>query len=149
MMLLGLRNIAQMKDRFMELLFYDIDREITEQEIAELDMICALSGLSYLLYKTKHGYHFICLTPLIPNRWGILFERLTSLFGSYYAGHTIRVSRKKDEIQTLVKVNTTYGEVIPNLYNVYATRFNYPKMFWQKDMAKYILHFEKYRSMNE
>lgn len=148
-MQLGLRNTAQMKDKFRELLFYDIDREITQEDIEQLDSICSWSSLSYILYKTKNGHHFVCFTPLIPHRWGLLFEKLTMMFEGYYAGKTIRLSRKKDEIQTLIKINTTYGEVIPNLYNLYARRFNYDKMQWERSMSKYILHFERYRSLSE
>lgn len=145
-MQLGLRNTAQMKDKFRELLFYDIDREITQEDIDQLDNACGWSNLSYILYKTKNGHHFVSFTPLIPHRWGLLFEELTIMFGGYYAGKTIRLSRKKDEIQELIKINTTYGEVIPNLYNLYARRFNYDKMQWERSMSKYILHFERYRS---
>lgn len=151
-MLLGLRNTAQMKDGFRELLFYDIDSNADIDTIGwlnEIDNICSWSKLSYIVYKTKHGYHFVCFTPLIPSRWGMLFEKLTSIFGGYYAGKTIRLSRKKDEVQQLIKINTTYGEVIPNLYNLYARRFNYDKMQWERSMSKYILHFERYRSLNE
>jgi len=149
MMLLGLRNIAQAKENFMELLFYDIDRPIGEGDIERVDAICQRSRLSYLLFTTKHGAHFICLTPLIKTRWALLFDELQELFGSYYAGKTIRISRKKGETQTLLKMNTAYGEVIPNLFNLYATRFNYAKMEWIKETSKYLLHFEKYRSKNE
>lgn len=149
MMLLGLRNIAQSKEGFMELLFYDIDRPIGNTDIERVDAICQRSNLSYLLFSTKHGAHFICLTPLIKTRWALLFDEFQDLFGSYYAGKTIRVSRKKDENQYLLKMNVLYGEVIPNLLNLYATRFNYQKIEWKQETSKYLLHFEKYRSKNE
>ena len=76
----------------------------------------------------------------------MLFEKLTSLFGGYYAGHTIRLSRKKEEVQELIKMNTTYGEVIPNLYNFYADRFGFTRMFWTRPTAKYLLEFVEYNS---
>ncbi len=148
-MLLGLRNIAQAKDHFRELLFYDIDRPVGMQDHINIEQICSRSKLSYLFFTTKHGAHFICLTPLIKTRWAMLFDELQDMFNSYYAGKTIRLSRKKDEIQTLIGKNLDYGEVIPNLYNIYCSRFNLPKMEWTKDTAKYLLHFEKYRSVNE
>ena len=149
MMLIGLRNIAQMKDNFKELLFYDIDRPIGINDIGFIESMCQSSKLSYLLFTTKHGAHFICLTPLIKTRWAMLFDTLQLHFGSYYAGKTIRLSRKKDEIQSLLSHNTEYGEVIPNLYNLYASRFNYAKLPWEKTTSKYLLHFEKYRSLND
>lgn len=121
----GISNVVQLKDRFMVLLFYDIDREIVSQEeIDELDSICYINRLAHILYKTKHGYHFISFTPLEPDRWGILFMKLTAMFGGYYGGHTIRMSLKPNAKQRLIRLETTYGEVIPNLFNVYARRFN-------------------------
>lgn len=149
MMLLGLRNIAQMKDGFRELLFYDIDRPVGINDVGFIESMCRDSRLSYILFTTKHGAHFICLTPLIRTRWAMLFDTLELHFGSYYSGKTIRISRKKDEMQNLLSINTEYGEVIPNLYNLYASRFNQPKMPWNKEDTKYLLHFEKYRSLNE
>lgn len=149
MMLLGLRNIAQMASDFRELLFYDIDRQMTLEEIQKLDQMMRDWNLSYILYSTKHGYHFISLTPMNQMSWGSMFTQLKLLFNCYYSGKTIRLSRKKDETQTLIKINTTNGEVIPNLYNIFASRFNFDRMPWNKSTTKYILHFEKYRSFNE
>jgi len=149
MMLLGLRNTAQTVNDFKELLFYDIDRQLSLDELEQIDNLMFKWQLSYILFSTKHGYHLIALTPVNQIMWGGMFTQLKLLLGSYYAGHTIRLSRKKDETQTLIRLNTTNGEVIPNLYNLFATRFHYEKLPWSRDTTKYILHFEKYRSMNE
>lgn len=148
-MLIGLRNIAQMANDFKELLFYDIDRQITLEELQKIKELMQQWNLSYILYSTKHGYHLVSLTPVNQMSWGSMFTQLKLLFNCYYSGKTIRLSRKKDETQTLIDLNTTNGEVIPNLYNIYATRFNYESMPWNKNTTKYLLHFEKYRSFNE
>jgi len=147
--MLGLRNIVCTKDDWYYLCFYDIDKPITQEQLDAIDERMHLSEYSYMIYKTKHGNHFICLSPLDCKAWAGMFFFFKQLFNSYYSGNVIRLSQKKDEQQELIVMNTTYGEVIPNLYNLWAKRFNYEKMPWVKETSKYLLVFEKYRSENE
>lgn len=146
--MIGLKNICCSKDDWHYLLFYDIDEtELSQSKKDFIDTLAKVFGISYLLFRTKHGFHFIGLTPLQCIRWANAFQEMKNCFEGYYSGHVIRVSRKKDEVQRLVKFNM-YGEVIPNLLNVYASRFNLAKMPWTKETAKYLLVFEKYRTVN-
>lgn len=147
--LIGLRNITCTKEDWYYLVFYDIDKPITQYELELIDNKCGAHKLSYILYRTKNGYHFVSLTPVNAYDWGYIFTGIKEIFYSYYSGNVIRLSRKKDEIQELIVCNTTYGEVIPNLYNLYCDRFNLKKMSWNRETSKYLLVFEKYRSMKE
>ena len=149
--ILGLRKPVCAKEDWYYLVFYDIDKEkeLTQSDLEQINMIMLTHKCSYLVYKTKHGYHIIGLTPLTAIQWANTFTALKFYFQSYYSGDTIRLSRKKDETQVLVRKVTEFGEVIPNLYNLYADRFNYPKLPWTRETAKYLLVFEKYRSEKE
>lgn len=147
--LIGLRNIICTKEDWYYLVFYDIDKPLTQKEIDIIDLYCEDISCSYLLYKTKHGCHFVGLSPFTAVGWAYLFDKMKIEFNSYYSGNVIRLSRKKDEIQELIVCNTTYGEVIPNLYNLYCDRFNLKKMPWNRETSRYLLVFEKYRSMKE
>src|SRR5574342_625639 len=80
--LLGLRNIVCTKDDWYYLVFYDIDREITEQEIEYIRETMFYYKISYILYKTKHGVHFIGLTPVNAEVWAKLFTALKNKFNS-------------------------------------------------------------------
>lgn len=146
---LGLRLDVLAKDDIYYVLFYDIDGDITGEQDALLDNIMYLHQISYILFKTKHGYHLIGLTPLNIIQHASAFHSLKKIFNSYYGGIIVRLSRKKDEVQTLVRVQESYGEVIPNLFNLYASRFGLEKKPWTREFAKYILQFEKYRSKKE
>ena len=158
--LLGLRNICHTKEDWYYLIFYDIDRPITQSEQDAIEYFSNRSHIPYLLYSTKHGTHYIGLRPLISTDWSIMFEALKTTFHSYYSGQTIRISRKQNEEQNLIRKNTMYNtdDILPNLYNLYAKRFNYEPMYWSKEPLIYEqktgkkwygLVFEKYRSMNE
>lgn len=148
--MLGLRCDVVTKEEIMYIVFHDIDRDIiTQQEIDWINEFCYNRGLSYLLYKTKHGYHLVCLTPIDASSWGECQLTLKEKFKSYYGGIIIRLSRKKDEKQELIALNETYGHVIPNLFNLYASRFGLTKKPWIKETAKYLLVFEKYRTEKE
>lgn len=141
---MGVRNgMITKEDRFM-LLFYDVDREVTQEELTYLDKWFWRTQMSYMIYSTKHGYHIIGLTPLTPDYWAFQFIELRNMFHSDFIGQTIRLSRKSGEIQKLIKINLVNGEVVPNLYNVFASRFGYDKMFWDKENPKYKLVFETY-----
>lgn len=145
---IGLRNIAQAKDHFRELFFYDIDRPLGHTDIVIVKDYFAFLGLPFILYSTKHGAHCICLSALTRTSWAIIADWFDVNFKSYYSGKTIRLSRKKDESQKLLAISLA-GEVIPNLYNLYCERFGLEKMQWTRETSKYILHFERYRTNNE
>jgi len=148
--MLGLLNLAKAKRQIDYLLFYDIDRtDITKEELDRINDCCFKHHISYLIYKTKHGYHFVGLSPLTAYQWANAFSILRAIFDSYYAGHTIRLSRKENELQVLVKKELGFGKVIPNLYNLYCQRFNLEKMPWSKETAEYLLEFEKYKTVKE
>lgn len=147
MRLQGLRCDVVAKDDIHYVLFYDIDRtELTDDDITFIDSTLKTYGISYLLYKTKHGYHLIGLTPLTHQQWSSIFTIMKSRFHSYYGGIIIRLSRKPEEKQVLIKLEESYGEVIPNLFNVFASRFELQKKFWKRELAKYLLVFEVYRT---
>lgn len=147
--LIGLRNITCTKEDWYYLVFYDVDRGITSAEIDMIDSYCRLNNLSFIIYETKHGCHIVILTPLDCQKWAKIFSYLKEHFESYYSGNVIRLSRKENEVQKLLSINIQYGEVIPNLYNLYCDRFNLKKMPWIKETSKYLLVFEKYRSVKE
>lgn len=150
MRLLGLRHDVITKEDVKYLLFYDFDEHVQDDAIAqEVDMIMREYNISFIFYKTKHGYHLIGLTPLDAMQWANVFTRLKEQYPNYYGGIVIRISRKKEEVQELLQLEQNYGEVIPNLYNLYCTRFNLPKKDWKKEFAKYLLVFEKYRTEKE
>lgn len=143
---MGLRCDVVTKDEIVYLLFYDIDRLVTQTDIDWIDDVCQEEEISYILYRTKNGCHFIGLTPVKNIKRAVVFEMFKDKFHSYYGGIVIRLSRKKDEIQELITKNTTYGKVIPNVHNLYATRFGYEKMPFQLATAEYRLVFEKYET---
>lgn len=142
--MMGIRNGLITTEDKCFVVFYDIDREITDIEKDQIDIICRLSGMSYLMYKTKHGYHVIGLTPVDSIVWGYVFKCFRSVFHSDYIGQTIRLSRKIDEVQYLICKHVGYGEVIPNLYNAFATKLKYDKIPCDMKTLKYRLVFETY-----
>lgn len=145
----GLRHDVITKQGIMYLVFYDIDKPITQNELDKLDDTMKEHKLAYMLIKTKHGHHLIGLTPVDAYRWGYIFTQLSEMFNGYYGGVIIRLSLKEDETQELLVRNTSYGEVIPNLSNIYANRFGYEKLEWTRQTAQYLLIFEKYRTDNK
>jgi hypothetical protein len=149
--MLGLRHIVCAKEDWYYLVFYDIDKnnELSTNDLKIIDNIMAINSISYMIIKTKHGYHIIGLTPIAIIKHATVFMKLKTLFNSYYSGDVIRLSLKEGEHQELVMMELSYGEVIPNLYNLYAKRFNYEKRPWIKETSKYLLVFEKYRSLKE
>ena len=122
---IGLHNIVTDKKEWKQLLFYDIDRdEHFSQNIKRF--VSQFSGqrkLSYILYRTKHGFHIIYLSPITAEKWGKYFEIHKKKFKGYYSGHTIRMSRKKKEIQTLISYSNNFPAVYP-LCTIYEKRFN-------------------------
>lgn len=144
---IGLRHDVVMKDDIEYLLFYDIDQqELKQHELEQIDAMMKLHCLSYILYKTKNGYHVVGLTPMNVFTWASIFGAFKGVFHSYYGGIIIRLSRKPDEQQVLIQLEESYGEVIPNLYNLFCSRFNLQKKPWIKETSKHLLVFEKYRT---
>lgn len=150
MKLVGIRCDTVAKDDVYYLVFYDIDKEsITSEQIMKIQEIMAIHNLSFVLYKTKHGYHVVGLTPTNMIQHASAFTALQRTFKEYYGGIVIRISQKPNEKQELIMLNETNGEVIPNLYNVFADRFGLKKKPWQRAFSKYLLVFVRYRSEKE
>jgi hypothetical protein len=141
----GLKNICTDGKKWYYLLFYDIDsKKLHEGSHQDLDSL----NISYMVYKTLNGFHFIGLTPLSVTQWSELFLKMNQWYSSYYSGHIIRIDLKDGETQELLALNQDH-EVIPNLFNVWAHRFGLQKMDAGAFPYKYRLVFEDYRSMNE
>ena len=145
-MMLGLRSIVTTKEKWYRLLFYDFDSKFDRSFV---NYVYSVLKSSYLVYSTKHGHHSIGLTPLKTTDWAWGLSLLEDEFHSYYSGDTIRLSRKKDEEQKLIEINTSYGLAIPNLYNIYAGRFGLNKMPVDMKNLKHSLVFERYRTFND
>ena len=120
--MMGINNHVTDKEHWSYLLFYDIDNH--DIDLNKLYEILDLFEISYLVYKTKNGYHVIGLTPITSaSRWGYMFDILQKQFPEYYNGQTIRIWRKKDETQELLHWNISYP-VISNLLQKFEKRFN-------------------------
>lgn len=154
----GIKNICHSRIKWKYLVFYDIDRPLTQEDLDIMDNFCKMSELSYMLYKSNHGFHLIILTPVNAINWAYIFTTFSAMFNSYYSGSTLRWKLQKDEIQELIICNTTYGEVLPNLYNLFCTRFKLTKMYWSTNPKEYEektgklwygLVFENYRSTKQ
>lgn len=147
---IGLRFDISGKDDIYYLIFYDIDKEVLmPDDLEEIDRLMRVYAISYLLYKSKHGFHVIGLSPLTHTEWASIFGALKYHFHSRYGGVVIRLSRKKDEKQELIRLEESYGEVIPNLFNLYAERFGLQKKYWIRKTSKYLLVFDHYRTVKE
>lgn len=119
---IGLRNVVTTRERWAYLFFYDLDYEEIPQTFCDFAFREVGANTAYLMYRTKHGAHLVGLTPLEPMVWGYLMQACKTQFPNYYSGQTIRVSRKKDEIQEFMEILTT-EPVIPRLYEMYRKRF--------------------------
>lgn len=146
--MIGLRSICTSKDKWHRLLFYDVDKP-EMPEMPMLDAVMRINSCSYITYTTKHGRHIVGLSPLHIRKWASMFQVLEDYYHSYYSGDVIRLTRKENETQQLIHLEIHYGEVIPNLFNLFANRFGMQKMTWTRENAKYVLVFEKYRSYKE
>lgn len=143
--LLGLRNLCTTSQDWYYLLFYDIDGEPN----CNIEDVASICNVSYICYKTKHGYHFVSFTPLTILEYAEAFTFLKRMFGGYYSGQTIRLSLKAGERQEVVHLDTSKYYTIPNLYNIYAKRFGLPRKDLRRDAIGrfapiYHLVFEKY-----
>jgi len=121
--MMGINNHVTDKEHWNYLLLYDIDSHDIDLNI--LRNLLDSFEVSYLVYKTKNGYHVVGLTPIpTAKQWGIMFDDLQKLFPEYYNGQTIRIWRKKDEIQEFMFCNLKYP-VISNLLQKFEKRFNW------------------------
>jgi hypothetical protein len=142
---IGLHNICTDKKHWYHLLFYDFDDKVNNIDKQQIDFIKSqMNGESYILYSTKHGLNLIGLTPLSVTQWASEFYTMQVYFPNYYAGHTIRLSRKKQEIQTLIAYNSKDKAVTP-LCTIFEKRFNikFPNTIKMKSV------FEWYGSRNQ
>ena len=73
----------------------------------------------------------------------VSFELHKKKFQGYYSGHTIRMSRKKKEVQFLISHSDTYPAVYP-LCTIYEKRFNINF----KNIIKMAAVYENYPSRN-
>ena len=120
---IGLRSMItnENKTDWEYLLFYDIDRKFNQNDF---DFITeTLNSISYIVYSTKNGFHVVGLTPLDCISWGYLFDSFKTHYNNYYSGHTIRMSRKKDEKQKLIMYSDLFDVSYP-LARIYEKRFN-------------------------
>ena len=146
--IIGLRNIVTDGKEWKYLLFYDVDNQ-SEETIDKIMNLTNTWAISFIIYKTKHGIHFIGLTPLNIVEYSLYFNQLQTAIGEYYSGQTIRLSRKEVENQELIGFNLEYP-TLKNLLSIYEKRF--PSLLVSKDvkMVKgYSLVFEKYWSVKK
>ena len=152
MTVIGLRNCVTTKREWKYLVFYDFDVPLVSDlpKMDLIDMLARNENMSYIYYMTKHGAHFVSFTPFDILMYARRFELFKSLFGGYYSGQTIRMSRKKDETQIPLSYAINYGETIPQLFNIYAKRFNLPPVAFYntpvKIKRKYQLIYERYET---
>ena len=148
--MIGLRNIVSVKlddapPRWEYLLFYDKD-DATEKDIELIIEYLNDWTISYIIYRTRGGIHVIGLTPISSRLWGLIFREIQDLVPEYYSGETIRLSRKKGEVQSLVYSNINYPYVL-KLTMMFKKRF--PDIVINpnvKPLDKHMAVFEKYWS---
>ena len=105
-------------EQWKYLLFWEVDTMDIKYDVTD-----AFRGMSYICYTTKHGAHWVGLTPLEPNKWGVRFQELRDASNNHkYAGQTIRLSRKQGETPLLLHYDLAY-RTINNLYQIYQKRF--------------------------
>src|SRR2546428_6310143 len=121
---LGIDNNVCTSNDWRRIILYDFDGNFDETKPSIVNLH---ENTSYLIYNTKHGHHLVGLTPLSTVTWALLFDSLEKEFGSFYAGGVIRVIRKHDEVQKLVKYSLD-KPVIPRLYKLYSKRFYLPEL---------------------
>lgn len=119
---LGLRNAIVSKSKWMYLLFYELDADKDASVAYQLKEMYDRIPTSYVIYETKAGYHAVGLTPFDAGCWGNYFQALSNRFNEFYAGHTIRLSLKDQEIQRYFAHSFVYPYV-EKLARKYCERF--------------------------
>lgn len=152
MKVLGLTNTVNAHKTFLYLLYYDIDTDKYPYTVSEiLDKVKAIHQLhyyDYLIYSTKHGYHFICLNSMNLMTYAKLFTLLKYTFKGYYSGIAIRLSFKKREVQQLIATHIVNKySIVHDLYYIYAHRFNLPYLPYRYNNHKLI--FIRYDTSKE
>lgn len=142
-----MRNIVTTKERWDYLLLYEIDGH---EDSNAIGMIATFDRMqtSYIVYKTKNGFHAVGLTPMNAQEWGYNFQRLQNVQPEYFSGHTLRISLKENEKQELIHYSLRFP-YLENLFGMYNKRFNIPKdgISLYHNPPKYNLVFEKYWSV--
>jgi len=116
--------------------------------IIPYDVCDAFRDMSYVCYSTKHGAHWVGLTPLESQIWGDRFQQLRDAsYNHKYAGQTIRLSRKQGEKQLLLHYDLKH-KTIMNLYQVYQKRFNITETPMHS-LNDYACIYEWYRSKKD
>ena len=143
---IGLRNIVTSKSDWKYLLLYEIDGH-DENKCLQIISMYSRIQTSYIVYKTKNGFHFVGLTPLNSQEWGYYFQRLQNRYPEYFSGQTLRLSLKEGEKQELIHYSFRYP-FIGRLASMYAKRFNIPNNSIPTfgEQPKYSCVFEKYWS---
>ena|SRR5688572_19426177 len=142
---IGLRNIVTSKNDWKYLLNYEIDGHDESKCLAIIAYYSRVET-SYICYKTKHGFHFIGLTPMNAQKWGYHFETLQNIVPEYYSGQTIRLSLKEGEKQELIHYSFVYP-AIWRLYMIFRKRFaDLPEDPHTDFVFDYSCVFEKYWS---
>jgi len=121
---IGLHNIVSDGKEWYHLLFYDIDAPAPVNWYLSnwLRHFSLRRKLSYVLYTTKHGAHYISLTPLHVTQWARWFNALDNHFDNFYSGHTIRLSPKKNEIQKLLSYEDKFP-VASSIAQIFEDKF--------------------------
>ena len=150
---IGLHNLVTDGKEWFHLLFYDIDMPrgnskswtkcLNHYAANWLRHFSLRRKLSYVLYTTKHGAHYISLTPLNVTQWAVWFNTLDNHFDNFYSGHTIRLSPKSNESQELI----SYEDQFPVASGV-AKIFEYKFKIKFKNKVKLRPLPEKYWSPN-
>ena len=122
---IGLHNLVSDGKEWFHLLVYDIDFDFEPANWYLANWLRHFSlkrKLSYILYTTKHGAHYIGLTPISALQWGKWFTVLDNHFDNFYSGHTIRLSPKKGEVQELLSYETRFP-VASSVATIFEDKF--------------------------
>jgi hypothetical protein len=122
---IGLRNIVTSKQDWKYLMLYEVDGHETEKALRVISIFNRIPQ-SYIAYKTKHGYHFVGLSPMDAQQWGYYFAILQRVIPEYFSGQTLRLSLKEEEKQELIHISMYYP-YLERLASIYFKRFNLPK----------------------
>ena len=145
--IIGLRNIVTDGKVFKYLLFYDRDSQ-DDYSITEMKECYLSSGISFIMYKTKHGIHGVGLTPMDIEHYANRFQLLQNIIPEFYSGQTLRLTRKENEEQELLYCDLNYPYV-SEIFQIYLRRF--PKLAYAESEHDVVLNqyskvLEKYWS---
>lgn len=124
-MYLGLRNMVMSSTEprhWKYLLLYEIDGD---NYVHQVKSLLDRMGMSYIIYSTKNGYHFLCVNPVTAQMWGAYFQMLQNRFPEFYSGQTLRFSAKKDEKRELFAFSFVRPYIV-KLVKKYADMLHIP-----------------------